>query len=346
MNKENLKSILVDYARYRKIKDREENRVKAINYETCRQNLNEVIKVLGMDVKYFKVNFVANQPFQFAEEDKLLLFEIFDRFTTEEFVLIRQGEFLKVPLDVLEFYIKSFTTILRHLDVDEEIINIQRELMEKYTNYDVAVEYNKTRKAITEINKDIEKIISYDDNLSYDDNIVFMNYVSKQMQLIQDQIRHVYKNMDEYRSHEGFMGEVNLIKQQSKEQRRRFKTELREHVELEQALRKNGRYMDLYENMQKILNEQSFLKNKKVELEPIAKEMTTISHELQMELFGRKIDDKTLYDEQKISRKISKEVLEDAIKSYNALLYFRSHNESDNPLIADMLCNELFSDNN
>ncbi|TYQ15640.1 UNVERIFIED_CONTAM: hypothetical protein Cloal_2114 [Acetivibrio alkalicellulosi] len=42
----NFKIIHVDYTKYRKEKDKQENCVKSVNYQTCRQNLNEAINVL------------------------------------------------------------------------------------------------------------------------------------------------------------------------------------------------------------------------------------------------------------------------------------------------------------
>lgn len=346
MAKVNLKSILVDYAKYRKKRDEIENRVMAINYETCRQNLNEAIYSLGLESKYFKENFVSNQSFQFDEQDKELIFQIFDRFTTNEFVLVRKGAFLEVPLDTVEFYINAFTTILKHLEVDEEIVEAQRASMLKYTQYSLAVEYNKACQELAQIGQDIEKIIRFDNRLDCDDDSVFFQHVYEKLSLIKKYIRHVHMNMAEHRERqEGLMAEIKALKPLLEKDREGVKEKLVNKVKLDQALRQNTRYLELEDLMANCVENKTFMKHKVKEFVEIEKEMVEISRETQMNLFGRIIDNESLFPEKiEVEKMPSRDLLEMAVKQYIDFHAYKKSLKDDEPLIGDIMCDQLFED--
>lgn len=342
----NLKIIHVDYAKHRKEMDKKENRVKAVNYETCRQNLNEAMNVLGLDSKFFKDNYVSNQSFQFSVQDKEILFELFDRFTTNEFVLVRKGQFLEVPLEALDFYINAFTTILKHLDVDDDIVESQRASMLKYTQYSLAVEYNKVCKELAQISKDLEKIISFDNRLNNEDDSVFFQHVHDKLNLIKKYIRHVHMNMAEYREQqEGFMAEVKALKPLLEKDRECVKEKILNHVKLDQVLHQNPRYVELEELMVDCVDRKTFLKHKIKDYVELQKEITDISRKTQMKLFGRIIDDESLIPENsEVEKMPSRELLDMAVRDYLRFHEYKKSLKDDEPLMGDIICQQLFGD--
>lgn len=197
MEKITLQSMRVDYSRYRKQKNAEEKNKKTTNYETCRQNLSEIMNVIGVDVRYFKENFgAASQPFQFAEKDRQLLFDILDQYTSNEFVLIRKGKILDVPVESLTFYLDAFTTMLKHLEVDEEIVREQRKAMMRCIHYELAVEFSSVRGALNGIEQDVQQMMESEDDLYYSNYVGIMNELASQLQVLRDRSRLVYIFLD------------------------------------------------------------------------------------------------------------------------------------------------------
>lgn len=342
----NLKIMHVDYAKYRKDMDIQENCVKAVSYETCRQNLNEAMDVLGLNSKFFKENFKSNQPFQFNVKDKPILFELFDRFTSNEFVLVRKGLFLEVPLETIEFYINSFTTILKNLGIDDEIIGSQKECMLKYTQYSLAVAYDKIRKELIQIGKDIEKIIGFDNQLNNEDDTVFFQNVYEQLNLVKNYIRHVHISMSEYREHqEGFMAEVKALKPFLEKDRDAIKEKILNRINLDKVLHQNPRYVELEELMADCVENKAFLKHKIKDYVKLEKESIDISRDTQMELFGRIIDDEAIIPKKnEIERMPSKELLEMAVRDYIRFNQYKKSLEDDELLMGDIICKQMFED--
>lgn len=342
----NFKIVHVDYAKYRKEKDEKENHVSAVNYETCRQNLNEAMNVLGLDTKFFKENFVSNQPFQFNDQDKKILFELFDRFTANEFVLIRKGQFLEVPIETLEFYINSFTTILIHLDVEDEIVDSERASMLKCTQFYLAVEYDKVRKELVRISKDLEKIINFDNSLNSEDDTVFFQHIHDQLNQIKNYIRHVHMNMSNHREdQEGFMAELKALQPILKNDREGVKEKILNHVKLDQVLHQNPRYVELEELMVSCVERKTFLKHKIKNYVEIQNEITDISRKTQLELFGRIIDNESLIQKNSEAEKMpSRELLEKAVRDYLRFYEYKKSSKDDEPFIGDTMCEQLFGD--
>ncbi|MFF2911153.1 hypothetical protein [Paenibacillus sp. NPDC057934] len=337
MSKVTLQSILVDYPKYRKGKETKNNSVATAsyesNYESNRQKLNEIMDVLGVDVKYFKENAAANQPYQFAETDKNLLFDILYQYTSDDLKKIRKGLPLEVPIETLTFYLDAFTTLLEHLEIDEGDIQDQREAIMKATQYKLAVELHATKSAMEGINKDIQQLLSdWDDVLLYEDRVVLLSDFSKQLRILQERFRHVYLYMDLERKNEAFEASRMDLKQ-----RPAARDELKKQALLKIELEKNNEYVELHEQLDRLNGDPSFLKKKTPQYIKIFEDMTSIIEETQLRLFGEILPPR----EQSKMKLQSNDVLMESIKSYEELLIFVSIH-SEKPMIVDVSYQDRF----
>lgn len=338
MEKVTLQSMLVDYSRYRKQKNAEEKTKKTTNYETCRQNLSDIMNVLGVDVRYFKENFgPPSQPFQFAEKDRQLLFDILDQYTSNEIVLIRKGEIFDVPVESLTFYLDAFTTMLKHLEIDEEIVREQREAMMRCIHYELAVEISSVRGALKGIKQDIQQMLESEDDLYYSDYVAMMKELASQLQALRDRSRHVYMFLDNRRSQENLKSASVFL-----QRRPGAMDNLKKRVKLDQELRNNERYAELVEQLERITNESTFLKKKLPQYEEVLEEMDQISEEMQLREFGEILMHGDESGEESSQHIPSGEALKLAVKEYELLYASRSYAD---PLVADELYTSRFGDN-
>lgn len=116
-------------------------------------------------------------------------------------------------------------------------------------------------------------------------------------------------------------------------------------VKLDQALHQNTRYLELEDLMANCVENKTFMKHKVKEFVEIEKEMVEISRETQMNLFGRIINDESLFPEKiEVKKMLSKDLLEMAVKqNINFHAYNKSLND-DEPLMGDIMCDQLSED--
>lgn len=223
-----------------------------------------------------------------------------------------------MPLETIELYINSFTTILKNLGIDDEIVGSQKESMLKYTQYSLAVEYDKVQKELIQIGKDIEKINVFDNQLNNEDDTAFFKNVYEQLNLVENYIRYVHMNMSEYREHqEGFMAEVKALKPFLEKDRNAIKEKILNRINLDKVLHQNPRYVQLEELMVGCFENKVFLKDKINDYVKFEKESIDILRNTQVELFGRIIDDEAIIlKKNEIERMPSKELLDMAVRDY------------------------------
>jgi hypothetical protein len=342
MKKVTLQSMLVDYVKYRKQKDVKEKTVKAKNYETCRQNLSDIMTVLGVDVKYFKEkeSIVSSKEaaYQFAEKDQDLLFDILDRYTSREFVLIRKGEFLMVPVESLTFYLEAFTTMLKHLEAGEEIIRALREEMMRHMQYELAVEMYATCHTMKGIEQDVQQLLAWDEELTYSDYVILTRDLNAQLQALRDRVRHVYIFMNDGRFQENMKAESAILRQ-----RPETKDYIKKRVKLDQVLLKNERYAILNEQLERLNSKSDFMKKQLPQYDEILKEIAQISRETQLREFGEILKHEDYSGEDRSTLCIpSEEALKHAVRVYDELRACRSEVDPEEPLLADLLCAERF----
>ena len=89
----------------------------------------------------------------------------------------------------------------------------------------------------------------------------------------------------------------------------------------------------------------SFLKKKQADVQPVEKEMQEISHRIQMDLFGRLIEDDLLYGE-KYQRRIAEDsiaLLKDAVDGYERYRVVRnSRTKPEDEPIGEEFCRQFF----
>lgn len=345
MEKLNFKIIFVEYCNHRKARDAENGTTRSIDYETCRQNLNEIMKVMGLEPKIFKVGGISNQAFQFDENDKEKVFELLDQFTDNEFVLMRKGEFFKVPPKTIHFYIDTFAELMRSAGLEGADVDARVKRMEQLTLYEYVVALNDATKILSSIKKDFYTIIENEGDLMYEDYVAHMRYTGALLRELQDRVRHVFLNIKEYRSYHGLREECNIIRGYSEEEKANFKERLLEQLKLEQALGEDGRYVELNTKREAIIQAEGFLKKKQADVQPVEKEMQEISHRIQMDLFGRLIEDDLLYGE-KYQRRIAEDsiaLLKDAVDGYERYRVVRnSRTKPEDEPIGEEFCRQFF----
>ncbi|MCL6663512.1 hypothetical protein [Paenibacillus amylolyticus] len=349
MGKLTLSMLLEDYKQYREQKNNTEDKTKATHIETCRQKLSDIMDVMGINSILFR-DPDDKRSFQFSEEDKNLVFELIDRFSSPDFVLMRRGKYLEVPVNSLRFYLKSFVTLLEHLQIDPEVIGKQKEQMIQRTRYTLAVELQNIKQIMEGIQKDINQITeeASESNITgYLDSITLMRDLGIQLHSLRERNQTVFCLMVSERGHEGAFKDIETLKQYPMEEKERIK----KSAKLISVLRNNKEFMDLINKSRELEGDIIYSKKKRYAYLKARKEMDIISFEAQIQEFGALIPSSNLEDDSKMSRISSEDVLSNAIKAYkNIRILLREASDPDEfpfaAVILDMIAERFDNEAN
>lgn len=319
MKKLTLTKLLDEYKQYREQRNESENNAKATHPETCRQNLNDIMIVMGIDFTLFK-DPANERSYRFAESDKHLVFELLDRFSSTDFALMRKGRYLEVPDKSLRFYLKTLSTLLEHLEIDTEVIRDQKEKMMRQTSYALAVELQNVQRLMAGINHDInqilEEVTEKASDSRYLDAIALLNDLGAHLHSLRDRTRYLFHFMGTERDLEEFSNGVESLRRDP-----HGKERIKKLVRLDQALWNNEKYVELREESTQLADEVLFSKSKRLAFFKAQKEMEKISKETQIREFGELIvptgEDGKTENPPRIS---SKDTLLHAVEAYQNLL--------------------------
>lgn len=337
MGKLTLSMLLDEYAKYREQRNESEKTAKATHQETCRQNFNDILNVMGIDSKLFKDPF-NERSYHFVEADKNLVFELLDRFSSRDFVLMRKGRYLEVPVVSLRFYLKALSTLLERLEIDAEVIRDQKEQMIRQTSYMLAIELQNVHSLMEGIKQDIDQILEEtqekDDDIRYLDSIARLSDLGKLLHLLRERTRYVYHIMDTDRDQEELSISSGILRNDPD-----AKDRIKKLVRLDQVLLNNEKYIVLTEELGKLADEVLFSKKKRFAFLKAVREIEEISDATQIQEFGEPVAPISGGKKMKMPlRMSSEEALDRSVEAYMEMLVLQSmaDDPDDVPIAVDL----------
>ncbi|WP_339211516.1 hypothetical protein [Paenibacillus sp. FSL L8-0333] len=345
MKKITLQKLLEEYVEYRNQQNEDEEKSKAVHIVGCRQKFNDILAVMGIDSTLLK-DPQNKRSYQFAECDKHLVFSLLDDFTSDSFSLMRKGKYLEVPVKSLRSYLKTFTTLLEHLDINPDVMKMQKEIMMRHTSYELAVELQKIQALMEGIKDDINQILEdvaeEVDEIRYSDSIVLLSDLGSYLHSLRERTRYLFHFMDSDRSQEDLTIGLELFRQDPN-----AKDQLKNQIQLEFALNKHDRYLELVAESEQLRDSGLFSRDKYSALSKVKKEMYEIWEETQIKEFGKLLVPSGIDSKTEIPHRISSEdTLIRAVEAYRNTLVLRKNADSpDDFPIAIELVAQRFHEN-
>ena len=105
-------------------------------YESTREQLNQIVRVLDFDANLIKNSnqgFADKGTYIIPYEDGTFIEWLISKLGTEDGKALKAGNFSKCDYEVTRKLIDGLVTILKHLEVEAAIIELQKDLMEQKT---------------------------------------------------------------------------------------------------------------------------------------------------------------------------------------------------------------------
>lgn len=168
---------------------------KNANYEVVRVHLNKIFDVIGFNVSLLKGNggFANRGIYQIPREDgPFIEWMIKDR-NDNFFRVLKAGEFERCDQKAIAYIIDSLSGILEHLEIDEDIIELQKKIMEQKTQTYIRLPFQNMGERINRSAYAIYNLVSVDnDFLSYDETCEYLQELESGLDKYLNSMEHEY----------------------------------------------------------------------------------------------------------------------------------------------------------
>lgn len=151
-----------------------EDRFKKL-YDNDNARLLEVLSALNFCVDLIK----EDGEYHIPQEDGEFIQWILEHYTDADMKLIRKGEYIKADLQYVFFIITGLDNMMKHLEVDEDIHDLQMEYIHKKTDYYVQVRIWNTQVELYRMFNDVANYMKQPTfNLTYENRIEYLDTVN------------------------------------------------------------------------------------------------------------------------------------------------------------------------
>lgn len=209
--------------------DGSEDRFKKL-YDHDNEHLREVLEAVNFSVELLKLDGEYHIP----QEDGEFIQWILEHYTDADMKLIRKGEFVKADLGFLFTLINGLDTVMKHLEIDEEIRGLQIEYMHKKTDYHIQVRIWNTQVELYNMFHDVTQYMKNPMfNLTHENRIEYLDEVSELTTAYASAVRQAFtdiwkKREEEIKSHSF---PITLEEMEFSERSRQISAELAENEE-------------------------------------------------------------------------------------------------------------------
>ncbi|MCH5192589.1 MAG: hypothetical protein J1F11_01415 [Oscillospiraceae bacterium] len=261
--------------------------------DKVRDKYTEILDVVGIDKELLRAKekvtdidgrTVKSGTYIFPEQSVDFCATVIHKYTSSDFKELRKANFDKVTIGEIVFLIGGFRIMLRDLGYSEEVVLKQYNAMERLMKYKLRLAIDELECQLCAIHKLAEECERRDISFNYYDKTYFIRYMAFKMAATKCYIESVYGSYTDIRSEELSEIAYDESPQMSTER-------INKEMIFFDALEHNDKYQRLLRQQEKLIAEDTFIKNKQKRFKEIKVELDKIREQYQTELFGKLLDE-------------------------------------------------------
>ena len=285
--------------------------------DKVRDKYTEILEAVGIDKDLLRAKekitdmdgeTVKSGAYIFPEQSVDFCATVIQKYTSRDFKKLRKADFDEIAINEVVFLICGFRMMLRNLGYSEEVVLKQYNTMERRMGYKLRLAINELKRqldAIHELVKEYERsCISF----GYCDKIYFLRYMAFKMKATKYYIESVYRSYTDIRSDE--LLDIAL-KESYKESPQMSTERINKEMIFVDALEHDDMYQKLLRQQEKLIAEDTFIKNKQKRFKKINMQLAKIREQYQIELFGELLNEE---EDALLTLRHPIDVLKDAIE--------------------------------
>ena len=213
---------------------------------------------------------------------------VIQKYTSRDFKKLRSADYDEMAIDEVVFLVRGFYIMLRNLGCSEKIVLEQYNAMERRMRYKLrlaSVKLEGQIDALCELAKEYERS---DISFNYCDIVYLLHYMASKVEATRSFIDSVYGSYTDIRSDE--LSDMAL-EESYKESPQTSIERINKETIFFDALEHDDEYQKLLRQQEKLIAEDTFIKNKQARFRKIRVRLAEIREKHQMELFGELLDE-------------------------------------------------------
>lgn len=281
--------------------------------DKVRDKYTEILEAVGIDKDLLRAkekitdingDTVKSGTYIFPEQSVDFCATVIQKYTSSDFKKLRKADFDEMAIAEVVFLIRGFCMMLYDLGYSKEVVRKQYNIMERRMGYKLRLAIDKLEhqlNAIHELAKEYERsCISF----NYYDKTYFLRYMAFKMAATKCYIESVYGSYTDIRS------DIEL-KKPYKESPQMSTERINKEMIFVDALEHDDMYQKLLRQQEKLIAEDTFIKNKQKRFKKINMQLAKIREQYQIELFGELLDEE---EDTLLTLRHPIDVLKDAIE--------------------------------
>lgn len=262
-----------------------------------REKYTEILEAVGIDkellrakekVKDIYGKTVKGGAYIFPKQSVDFCAAVIQKYTSRDFKKLRRADFEEMAIDEAVFLIWGFRIMLRNLGYSKEIELEQYHAMERRMRYKLRlarVQLERQLDAMHELAEEYERSCI---NFNYYDKAYFLRYMTSKVETTRRFIESVYSSYTEIRSEE--LSDMALEESYRESPQTSIERINKEMIFFD-ALEHDDVYQKLLQQQEKLIAEDTFIKNKQTRFKKIQVRLAEIREKHQKELFGELFDE-------------------------------------------------------
>lgn len=259
-----------------------------------REKFTEIVDLVGVDSNLLRkhrdeksgkmVRFgKSERQFCFPETICDFCVEVIIRHTSEEFKLLRKGQYGTVALEELEFLIDGFTRYLIALGYDMPTIMTEKYKMNKRLNYHISLQMFQLNQECRDLIRDMENRVNSISGVLYEDKIYLTWFTVEKIRKLREDIDSVYSYYEELRSEEI---DNSAMKNSMNVSNAEVLEDICQSALLADILEHDQDYQSLLNKQMKIVCTKDYLKKLKLSYQKNNEQLNAIREKYRHELLG------------------------------------------------------------
>lgn len=267
---------------------------------------------------------VRGGAYIFPEQSIDFCATVIQKYTSRDFKKLRRADFDEMDIDEVFFLIQGFCIMLYNLEHPKEIVLEQYNAMERRMAYRLRLAERKLELQLAVIHELAKKYEHNCIHFNYCDKIYFLHYMASKVEATRYHIESVYGSYADIRSNE--LSDIAL-EELNKESPQTSTERINKELIFFDALEHDDKYQKLLRQQEKLIAEDTFIKNKQTRFRKIQMQLREIQERIQMELFGKLLDEE---DDVPLTVRHPMDVLKEAVEDAESWIKdYAKRNEAD-----------------
>lgn len=282
-----------------------------------RDKYTEILDAVGIDKRLLQAKekvegicgkMVKRGDYIFPEQSVEFCVIVIQKYTSRDFKKLRKADYDGMVIYWISFLIRGFRIMLCNLGYSEDVVLEQYHAMERRMAYKLRLALDTFECRQNEIQELAKKYEHSCISFNYCDKIYFLRYMASKIEETKHNIESVYKIYTDIRTDEL----SNMALEETYKESPQISAErMRKEMIFFNALEHDDEYQKLQRQQDKLIAEDTFVKNKQARFKKLQARLAEIRKKYQMELFGELLEEE---EDVPLTVRHPRDVLEEAVK--------------------------------